>query len=97
MNKVKKVLMTMFGLLMFPLLFACSNTQYQGVEAIKAKGKLVVALNPEFAPFEYQKLVDGKNQIVGSDVELAKAIVEAFLTTGFEGGRHKRRIDKIPC
>lgn len=30
-------------------------------------------------------------------VELAKAIIEAFLTTGFEGGRHKRRIDKIPC
>ena len=52
MNKVKKVLMTMFGLLMFPLLFACSNSQSQGVEAIKAKGKLVVALNPEFAPFE---------------------------------------------
>ena len=76
MNKVKKVLMTMYGLLMFPLLFACSNTQSQGVEAIKAKGKLVVALNPEFAPFEYQKLVDGKNQIVGSDVELAKAIAK---------------------
>lgn len=76
MNKAKKVLMTMFGLLMFPLLFACSNTQSQGVEAIKAKGKLVVALNPEFAPFEYQKLVDGKNQIVGSDVELAKAIAK---------------------
>jgi len=76
MNKMKKVLMTMFGLLMFPLLFACNNTQSQGVEAIKAKGKLVVALNPEFAPFEYQKLVDGKNQIVGSDVELAKAIAK---------------------
>ena len=30
-------------------------------------------------------------------VELAKAIVEAFPTTDFEGGRHKRRIDKIPC
>ena len=68
--------MTMFGLLMFPLLFACSNTQSQGVEAIKAKGKLVVALNPEFAPFEYQKLVDGKNQIVGSDVELKELGVE---------------------
>ena len=40
MNKVKKVLMTMFGFFMFPLLlFACSNTQSQGVEAIKAKGK----------------------------------------------------------
>ena len=38
------------------------------------KEKLVVALNPDFAPFEYQKVVDGKNQIVGSDIELAKAI-----------------------
>jgi len=26
----------------------------------------------------------------------AKEIVEIFLTTDFEGGRHKRRIDKIP-
>ena len=27
--------------------------------------------------------------------EVAKSIVETFLTTGFEGGRHQRRIDKI--
>lgn len=26
----------------------------------------------------------------------AKTIVEAFLSTSFEGGRHQRRIDKIP-
>ena len=68
MNKMKKVLMTMFGLVMLPLLFACSNNQSAGIEAIKSKGKLVVALNPDFAPFEYQKVVDGKNQIVGSDI-----------------------------
>ncbi|VRL53313.1 amino acid ABC transporter periplasmic amino acid-binding protein [Streptococcus pneumoniae] len=74
MNKMKKVLMTMFGLVMLPLLFACSNNQSAGIEAIKSKGKLVVVLNPDFAPFEYQKVVDGKNQIVGSDIELAKAI-----------------------
>lgn len=52
MNKMKKVLMTMFGLVMLPLLFACSNNQSVGIEAIKSKGKLVVALNPDFAPFE---------------------------------------------
>lgn len=52
MNKMKKVLMTMFGLVMLPLLFACSNNQSAGIEAIKSKGKLVVALNPDFAPFE---------------------------------------------
>ncbi len=31
------------------------------------------------------------------DIELAKAIVEKFLTTDFEGGRHANRVDKISC
>lgn len=29
-------------------------------------------------------------------VDLAKEIVDIFLKTAFEGGRHQRRIDKIP-
>ena len=29
-------------------------------------------------------------------VDLAKQVVDTFLSTGFEGGRHQRRIDKIP-
>jgi ribose 5-phosphate isomerase B len=30
-------------------------------------------------------------------VDMAKAIVDVFLNTGFEGGRHQTRVDKIPC
>ncbi len=30
------------------------------------------------------------------DLEQAKEIIDCFLTTDFEGGRHKRRIEKIP-
>lgn len=30
-------------------------------------------------------------------VELAKEMVEAFLNTQFEGGRHERRVNKIAC
>jgi ribose 5-phosphate isomerase B len=30
-------------------------------------------------------------------VEMAKEIADVFLTTGFDGGRHQTRIDKIPC
>lgn len=30
-------------------------------------------------------------------VETAKEIVTAWMETGFEGGRHQRRIDKIAC
>lgn len=31
------------------------------------------------------------------DVELAKACVLSFLSADFEGGRHQRRVNKIPC
>ena len=30
-------------------------------------------------------------------LEQARAIVEVFIKTDFEGGRHQRRVDKIPC
>jgi len=30
-------------------------------------------------------------------VDEAKSIVDAFLDTAFEGGRHQNRIEKIPC
>ncbi len=46
MNKVKKVLMTMFGLLMFPYYLLVVTISPKVLETIKAKGKLVVALNP---------------------------------------------------
>lgn len=31
------------------------------------------------------------------DYELAREIVNIFLSTGFDGGRHSTRIKKIPC
>jgi ribose 5-phosphate isomerase B len=31
------------------------------------------------------------------DFKLAKSIVDIFLDTSFEGGRHEQRINKIPC
>lgn len=57
-------------------LAACGSSSTSGVEAIKSKGKLVVATSPDYAPFEFQTLVDGKNKIVGSDMDLAQAIAD---------------------
>jgi len=31
------------------------------------------------------------------DYELAEEMVYTFISTGFEGGRHQRRVDKISC
>jgi ABC-type amino acid transport substrate-binding protein len=41
------------------------------IQAIRARGRLIVALDPQFAPFA---LRDEKGKIVGFDVDLAKAI-----------------------
>lgn len=43
---------------------------------IKAKGKLVVGINAEFAPFEFHTMVDGKDTIAGFDLDLAKDIAK---------------------
>lgn len=61
------------------LLAACgtsSSDSSNSLQKIEDKGKIVVALNPEFPPFEYKTLVDGKDTLVGADIELAKAIGE---------------------
>lgn len=60
------------------LLTACGSSDKKdtSVSDIKDKGTMVVALNPEFAPFEFKTLVDGKDTIVGADVKIAEAIGE---------------------
>lgn len=57
-------------------LAACSSSNENAVDKIKEKGTLVVAMSPDYAPFEFKTLVDGKDTIVGADVELANAIGE---------------------
>ena len=61
------------------VLVACQSgtgSSQSAVDAIKQKGKLVVATSPDYAPFEFQALVDGKNQVVGADVDMAQAIAD---------------------
>ena len=46
------------------------------VKAIKDKGKLVMATSADYPPYEWHLVKDGKDEIVGFDVEIAKAIAE---------------------
>lgn len=65
--KSKKWIFVLCNFLASFFLVACqsdSNGSQSAVEAIKQKGKLVVATSPDYAPFEFQSLVDGKNQVV---------------------------------
>ncbi|KIL39944.1 amino acid ABC transporter [Gordoniibacillus kamchatkensis] len=42
----------------------------------KAKGKLVVGTSADYPPYEFHKLIDGKDQIVGFDIDIANAIAK---------------------
>ncbi|NLL82166.1 MAG: transporter substrate-binding domain-containing protein [Tissierellia bacterium] len=43
---------------------------------IKAKGKIVLGTSADYPPYEFHKLIDGKDEIVGFDIEIAKIIAE---------------------
>ena len=77
--KSKKWIFVLCSFLASFFLVACqssSNGSQSALEAIKQKGKLVVATSPDYAPFEFQALVDGKNQVVGADIDMAQAIAD---------------------
>ncbi|MFC3745158.1 transporter substrate-binding domain-containing protein [Paenibacillus sp. GCM10012306] len=61
------------------LLSACGNKNddtQDALAAIKAKGKIVVGNNAVFAPFGFHAIVDGEDQRVGFDIDLAKEIAK---------------------
>ncbi|WP_336776350.1 ABC transporter substrate-binding protein [Paenibacillus sp. MMO-58] len=43
---------------------------------IKKAGKIVLGTSAEYAPYEFHKNVDGKDQIVGFDIEIAKEVAK---------------------
>jgi ABC-type amino acid transport substrate-binding protein len=49
---------------------ASSNTST--LEAIKSKGKLVIGTSADYPPYEFHQDVNGKDEIVGFDIEIAK-------------------------
>ena len=76
--KIKKLGLVLVSLGAIVALAACGADKKSGADKylskIKDNGTLPVALNPAFAPFEFQIIKDGKNEIVGSDVDLANEI-----------------------
>jgi len=46
------------------------------LEQIKAKGKIVLGTSADYPPYEFHKEINGKDEIVGFDIEIAKAIAK---------------------
>ncbi|MFL2088716.1 ABC transporter substrate-binding protein/permease [Leuconostoc mesenteroides] len=79
LKKISIVIMTITMLL--PLLavlptHADAATTDPALTKIKKKGTLVIGLSADYAPFEFHATVNGRDQIVGFDVEMAKKIAK---------------------
>lgn len=46
------------------------------LDVIKENGKVVVGLSGDYAPYEFHIMEDGKDKLVGFDIDLAKAIAQ---------------------
>lgn len=46
------------------------------IDKIKKAGKLVLGTCADYPPYEFQKVINGKNEIVGFDIEIAKEIAK---------------------
>ncbi len=53
-----------------------SDEMGETMAKIKKDGKIVMGVNATYAPFEFHKTIDGKDEIVGFDIELGKAIAD---------------------
>ncbi|MFA6849919.1 MAG: transporter substrate-binding domain-containing protein [Selenomonadaceae bacterium] len=89
-NLWKITLVIVMGIMMATMFVGCSSsadnksaasssgdtTTDKSLAKIKEKGKLVVGVNAEFAPFEFHTMIDGKDTVVGFDMDLAKEIAK---------------------
>ena len=76
MKKMKKMLLGLVGLVAVGTLAACSNTSGTSVKKVQDSKQLVLAVSPDYPPFEYQTIKNGKNTVVGIDIDLANAIAK---------------------
>ncbi len=53
-----------------------SDVKSSSLSDIKSKGKIVVGTSADYPPYEFHKEIDGKDQIVGIDVSIAKEVAK---------------------
>lgn len=74
----KKIALVIALAMMVMALAGCTGGNAPAEEGklgeIKAAGKLVLGTAADYPPYEFHKEIDGQDQIVGFDIEIAKAI-----------------------
>lgn len=79
-NKMKKVFVGALVGVMAMGLIGCGGKEDTAekdmLDVIKENGKVVVGLSGDYAPYEFHIMEDGKDKLVGFDIDLANAIAD---------------------
>ena len=78
-NSMKKAIALLLALVTLLSLTACAGKEdadSSALDQIKQKGELVVGTSADYPPYEFHTEVDGKDTIVGFDMEIAQAIAD---------------------
>lgn len=87
-NTLKKIVSISLVIATMAAFAACGNkqnvstdgakdkAQSVAMEKIKKNGKLVLGTSADYPPYEFHKSINGKDEIVGFDVEIAKQIAK---------------------
>lgn len=79
-------------------ILACGTGLGMAMVANKVRGIRAAVVNDLFCAKHARAHNDANIMTIGGRVvteEMAKQIIEVFLTTGFEGGRHARRVSEV--
>ncbi|MBU3129618.1 transporter substrate-binding domain-containing protein [Clostridium tagluense] len=76
----KKIISMIVTILIAFSLSACSQGKQSAgvskIDNIKEKGKIVIGTSADYPPYEFHKSIQGKDTIVGFDIEIAKEVAK---------------------
>ena len=75
-NTIKKIIAMALLVVIAVGMSACSSSQQTKLDQIKASGKLVVGTSADYPPYEFHKIIDGKDTYVGFDMAIAAKLAE---------------------
>jgi len=71
---MKKILLLLIGIMLTGC--AVMGGEKVGLDAIQTKGTIVVGTSADYPPYEFHKVIDGKDTIVGFDIALAEKVAD---------------------
>lgn len=76
--KVKRLVKLVSAVLAGTMLmtFAGCGQKFKDVSKIKETGKIILGTSADYPPYEFHKQIDGKDTVVGFDIEIAKEIAK---------------------